>query len=216
MTLPMQWLIYGLVQDDDSNNIPNVTVYLENLNSGYTTQTTTDENGRYLFDMREDSNNGDNIKLQAISGELYNCEETDVDISYPGRKIILVIGDYYPLHLTLYDNIIEENTVSDRWVYAISLNNTSGAASSNTDINGETTIGISGISNNGQIIRVYDGTFNYEYILDTSVLPKRLDLYQNASNSNDVVVQSTYYGNEVYLTRDSFVGKDVNIKTMDY
>jgi len=121
----------------------------------------------------------------------------------------------YFIFIHLYDNIRDSNGVTERW---ISIDGEDGTVSGQTDdTNGECAINVQdATSTDGDILTIYDGTFKYECKLDITIPAILLDLYQNASNSNDILIQSTNNGNEIYLTRDIYIGKDVNIKTMSY
>lgn len=121
----------------------------------------------------------------------------------------------YFFFLHLYDNYRDNNWVTNRW---ISVSGSNGLVSGQTDsTSGQCAINVQYAADaNGDVLSIYDGKFKEEYKLDTSTLALELDLYQNASNSNDISIQPYNNENEAYLPKDNRIGKSVNIKTMDY
>ena len=126
----------------------------------------------------------------------------------------MTLGTPYPIFIFLKNNSINLVPVPSRTVNCKSITNYQGISSGVTDANGRTSIEMEYISNNGDLCQIYDGTFVYEFILNASGLPARFYLYQNSSTVGDISQVPMNYGNELYLTADNYIGKDINIKTM--
>jgi hypothetical protein len=73
------------------------------------------------------------------------------------------------------------------------------------------------ISNDGDVCRIYDGTFEYDFVLNVGQLPPRYYLHQNASTSTDIFMQpESTSTNEISIYVDNKVKTNVNIKTGNY
>ena len=94
----------------------------------------------------------------------------------------------YFIFIHLYDDIRDSNGVTNRWIF---IDGEDGTVSGQTDnTNGECAIDISrATSTDGDILTIYDGTFISECKLDITTPATLLDLYQNASNSDDITIQ---------------------------
>jgi hypothetical protein len=122
----------------------------------------------------------------------------------------------FPVFVILADNKIDNNNVTSHWLYAKDVTTPQGVSSGQTDANGRTAIELMDVASNGDIIQIYDNTFEYEFILDISGLIPRIYAYQNAKSVGDIYSSSYYNGNELYLHTDNYVNKDINLKTSDY
>jgi len=122
----------------------------------------------------------------------------------------------YFVFLHLYDSIRDNNWVTNRWIY---IDGGDGTVSGQTDsTSGQCAINVqNAASTNGDILTIYDGTFKYDCKLDVTTPSLELNLYQNASNSNDVYISLRDISkNEVSIFTDNLIKKDINIKTCDY
>jgi hypothetical protein len=128
----------------------------------------------------------------------------------------MTLQNPYPTIVILYNNPIDKENVTDRWVFCKSISNYDGVSSGQTNENGVTSIEMQDICNNNDTCRLYDGTFEHEYIVDTSFRPPKITVYQNASNAGDIYGTTYYNENEVYLKSDNYIDKDINLKTSDY
>lgn len=127
----------------------------------------------------------------------------------------MALSHPYFFFIHLYDNYRDKNVVTDRW---ISIDGDDGTVSGQTDaVNGQVAINVQdSTSTDGDILTIYDGTFRCSYKLDVTVPALELTLYQNASQTGDISMIPYNIGNELYLMNDSFVGSDVNLKTINY
>jgi hypothetical protein len=128
----------------------------------------------------------------------------------------MTLDNPFPVFVILADNKIDNNNITSSWVYAKDITNPQGSASGQTDANGRTAVELMDVATNGDIIQVYDDTFEYEFVLDISGLIPRIYAYQNAKLPGDIHSSNYYYDNELYLHTDNYVKKDINLKTSDY
>ena len=121
----------------------------------------------------------------------------------------------YFIFIHLFDNYRDKNFVTNRW---ISITGDDSTVSGQTDsISGQVAINIQdATSTDGDVLYIHDGTFKCSYKLDVTVPALELTLYQNASQSNTIHTIPQEYGNQLYLSIDSFVGEPVNLKTITY
>jgi len=119
----------------------------------------------------------------------------------------------FPTFVTLYDNRFDNNTVDSSWIYIKDMSSPEGLASGQTAGGGKSVIDIQNVSDNGDIIRVYESYTKTEFKLDISGPAKSITLYRNATNTGDVGLDVDNYGDDIYLIPENLISESIYLRT---